>query len=119
MSEKIDPPENCQWWSSGDSTRYPPEDSEFLSRLANRGFSTYMGEGGLIGAVAGDRWIDVIHRGRGKRWRIGFLQTKSEVYSEVVTSLPSHVNAAIAWLENEPLERVAQVLQNGGTEDSE
>ena len=104
MSDMTHPPKNCQWWSAGDSTRNPPEDNEFLCLLASEGFKTFMSEGGLFGAVAGDRWIDVIHRGFGKRWRIGFLQKGAEVHSEIVTVLPSHAGAAIAWLKNESLE---------------
>jgi len=110
MSNVNLPPVNCDWWAPRDSTPNPPEDNEFLCRLAGQGYKTFISRGGLVGSIAGNRSIDVIHRGFGRRWHIGFIQDNEEVYSEIVTLLPSHVSAAVAWLENEPLEQVKQLL---------
>lgn len=116
MSDAMHPPQNCQWWSPGDWTRNPPEDKAFLSRLAAGGFRTFVAEGGLCGALVGNRAVDVIHRGFGRRWEIGFIHDDEQVYSEIVISLPSHADAAVSWLSDEPIDRVKEILQQASNE---
>ena len=57
--------------------------------------------------------VDLIYRGHGesgKRWRLGFIEGEQEIGSRVVTQLPSHSHAAIAWMNNEPIEDVMELL---------
>jgi hypothetical protein len=110
VTDTFHPPKNCQWWSVGDQTRNPPDDNEFLTTLAGAGFRTFIAEGGLFGATRGNRMVDVVHRGFGRRWEMGFIQDNEEVHSEIVTSLPSHVDAVVGWLETKPLEYVIRLL---------
>ena len=110
MKEEHPAPQNCKWWSIGESTPNPPEDAEFLRILVNAGFDTFISTNGLIGAVSGDRYVDVIHRGRGRRWRIGFATDGAEVYSASVNTLPKRAEAAVAWLRNESIAYIEQTL---------
>lgn len=110
MPNDLLPPLNCNWWVIGDSTPNPPEDRDFLTALANAGFKTFIAEGGLIGALCGDRQIDVIHRGFGKRWRLSFIQSDHEQAYAIVKSLPRHVNAVITWLNSKTIDEVMQLL---------
>lgn len=107
----ISPPTNCKWWTLGDSTHNPPEDEEFLRNLASAGFATFIASGGLVGAVTEKRYVDVIHRGRGRIWRVGFVEDDKECHFATVTMLPRRSAAVIAWLNCDSLEAVQRILQ--------
>ena len=92
-------------------TPNPPEDVEFLRKMAMAGFATYIGSMGLIGAKAENRYVVVIHRGRGRRWEITLGEDEIDTYITKLTRLPERSKAAIAWLSGETLVKVRQILE--------
>ena len=110
MSHASLPPTGCGWWVLGDTTSNPPEDEVFLGGLAKAGLAPYVGPTGLLGARAEDRSIVVIHRGWGRRWEVTLREGEFDSHVAKVTKLPERVEAAIAWLRGESLEKVRPLL---------
>ena len=104
--EPLIPPENCVWWHLGDETQNPPQDIEFLQRLTIAGISTFVSRHGLFGAVSNNRMVDVIHRGSGRRWRLGFILDGVECHSALLTQLHLRSDAVIEWLRGAPLNTI-------------
>ena len=106
MSEHIPPPYGCEWWKIGQSTTFPPEDELFLQLLTQSGFSTFTGPSGLVGARCGRRDVIAIHRGRGKRWNLSFVDDNADQFEALVTDLPSTARVANEWLKGGSLESI-------------
>lgn len=109
MTDNRLPPPHCQWWKIGNPTPHPPEDAIFLTALANSGFRVFIAEGGLLGALHEERGIDVIHRGFGRRWRIGLQEAGKEQGELTIFSLPNYVDLVTAWLHGQTLEDALQL----------
>jgi hypothetical protein len=110
MSNEPSPPLNCTWWATSDPTPNPPQDRDFLVALVRAGFRTFIATRGLTGALCGERMVDIIHRGFGRRWEMGFIQSGKEEWSAIVEALPTHAGAAIAWLNGKPIEDVKVLI---------
>lgn len=103
-------PENCSWWSDDCETRNPPEDREFLVALSNEGHKTFVGSGGLVGALANGRSVYAIHRGGGKRWELSYYDRDQETLNAVTTNLPRQSPSVSAWLKGDSIDNAEDLL---------
>jgi len=109
MKVAFQPPDGCEWWSRGEETKYSPKDQRFVEQMLDLGFNPFVSSHGLFGAKLNDRYVDVIHRGRGRRWKVGFLNVDNEFHKEVhiltVSDRSDCLEAVTAWITAEPMEQ--------------
>ena len=92
-----------QRWTAGTATRFAPADTLFLKAATNAGFEAFTHVGGLFGARADQRAVQIIHRGRGKRWEIIFVENDSDVVSTTTTNLEQMTATMLSWLSGRSL----------------
>ena len=87
-----------QPWALGEPTKNPPNDEFFLEAVVKAGFNAFTHHGGLCGGRSGLRATHVIHRGRGKKWEVIFLENDSDVLSTTTTDLGNMTTTILLWL---------------------
>ena len=90
-------------WVAGTPTKYPPADQSFLQAATDAGFQAFTHVGGLFGAQANHRAVQVIHRGRGRKWEIIFLEHDSDVVTTTTTDLEQMTITMLSWLSGKSL----------------
>jgi len=90
-------------WTADTLTKYPPVDSAFLQTATDAGFNAFTHTGGLFGAKAGQRAVHVIHRGRGKKWEVIFLENDIDVLTTMTTNLERMTRTILSWLQGRAL----------------
>lgn len=76
-----------QRWIVGTPTKYSPTDESFLRTATDAGFEPFTHVGGLFGAQSDHRAVHIIHRGRGRKWEIIFLEQDKDVVTTMTTDL--------------------------------
>ncbi|MEM6980101.1 MAG: hypothetical protein AAF539_10595 [Planctomycetota bacterium] len=92
-----------QRWSPGMPTKHAPIDETFLRTAVNAGFVAYTHFGGLFGAQSDHRSVQIIHRGRGQKWEIIFLEQGSDVVATTTTDLENMTTTVLSWLSGKAL----------------
>ena len=92
-----------QRWIAGTPTKYPPDDETFLHAAIGAGFDAFTHSGGLFGAKSGHRAVQIIHRGRGTRWEVVFLEHDSDVVTTTTTNLEQMTSTMLSWLSGKSL----------------
>ncbi len=92
-----------QRWTDGMATKYPPADVTFLQAATIVGFEAFTHAGGLFGARAAQRAVQIIHRGRGKKWEIIFVEYDSDVLTTTTTDLEQMTTTMLSWLSGKSL----------------
>ena len=92
-----------QRWTAGTATKYAPADALFLQAATNAGFEAFTHTGGLFGARTDQRAVQVIHRGRGKKWEIIFVEHDSDVVTTTTTNLEQMTTTMLSWLSGKSL----------------
>jgi len=93
----------CRAWKTGDATKHPPADSEFLESLTRAGFLAFTGPSGLCGGKSESRSAIVIHRGRGTRWEVVFRENEIDVVTTTTTDLANTTMTILSWLRGDAL----------------
>jgi hypothetical protein len=92
-----------QRWNAGMATRHAPTDTSFLQAATNAGYEAFTHSGGLFGAQAGHRAVQIIHRGRGRKWEVIFVEHDSDVLTTTSTDLPQMTPTILSWLSGKAL----------------
>jgi hypothetical protein len=87
-----------QRWTAGTPTKYSPTDETFLRSAVAAGFDAFVHAGGLFGAKSAHRAVQIIHRGRGKKWEVIFLEHDSDVVTTTTTDLEQMTSTMLSWL---------------------
>ncbi len=90
-------------WTTGTVTKYPPADVSFLQAATNAGFEAFTHAGGLFGAQAAQRAVQVIHRGQGNKWEIIFVEHDADMVTTTTTDLNSMTSTMLSWLSGKAL----------------
>ena len=90
-------------WIAGMPTKHPPLDETFLRAAADAGFNAFTHEGGLFGAQSERRSVQIIHRGRGKKWEVVFLERDADVVTTMTTDLEKMTSTILSWLSGRSL----------------
>lgn len=85
-------------WTTGTPSKFPPADESFLQAATDAGFEAFTHVGGLFGAKATHRAVHIIHRGRGRKWEIIFLEHDSDVVTTATTDLEQMTITMLSWL---------------------
>lgn len=92
-----------QRWTQGVPTKYSPADETFLQKAVDAGFDAYTHDGGLFGAKSAHRSVQIIHRGRGRKWEVIFLERESDVVTTMTTDLEQMTSTILSWLSGRSL----------------
>lgn len=92
-----------QRWTAGTATKYPPADVSFLQAATNAGYEAFTHAGGLFGAKAAQRAVQIIHRGRGRKWEVVFVERDSDVVTTTTTDLAHMTTTMLSWLSGKSL----------------
>ena len=92
-----------QRWTPGTPTKYPPADEAFLRAATDAGFEAFTHVGGLFGAQTVRRAVHIIHRGRGQKWEVIFLEHDSDVVTTTTTDLAQMTTTMLSWLSGKSL----------------
>jgi hypothetical protein len=92
-----------QRWSTGTPTKYSPKDESFLSAATDAGFDAFTHVGGLFGAQSDHRAVQIIHRGRGRKWEVIFLERETDVVTTLTTDLEQMTSTILSWLSGRSL----------------
>lgn len=90
-------------WSVGTPTKYAPADEAFLRAATDAGFEAFTHDGGLFGAQSEHRSVQIIHRGRGRKWEVIFLEQGSDVVTTMTTNLEQMTVTILGWLSGKAL----------------
>ena len=94
---------NLENWTRGMPTKYSPSDERFLRVATDAGFDAFTHKGGLFGAQSAQRSVQVIHRGRGQKWEVIFLERESDVVTTMTTNLEEMTSTILSWLSGRSL----------------
>jgi len=92
-----------QRWIVGTPTKYSPTDESFLRTATDAGFEAFTHVGGLFGAQSDHRAVQIIHRGRGKKWEVIFLEQDTDVVTTTTTDLEQMTSTILSWLSGRAL----------------
>ena len=92
-----------QRWTLGMPTKNAPVDEAFLRTAIDAGFDAFTHEGGLFGVQSDHRAVQVIHRGRGRKWEIIFLERETDVVTTTTTNLEQMTSTILSWLSGKSL----------------
>ncbi|MCA9184328.1 MAG: hypothetical protein R3E01_21190 [Pirellulaceae bacterium] len=92
-----------QRWTSGMPTKYPPADELFLRAATDAGFEAFTHVGGLFGAQAANRAVQIIHRGRGRKWEVIFMEHDADMVTTTTTDLEQMTITMLSWLSGRSL----------------
>lgn len=92
-----------QRWTQGIPTKFAPVDQAFLEAATDAGFDAFTHRGGLFGAQSDHRSVQIIHRGRGKKWEVIFLDRDSDVVTTVTTDLEQLTTTILGWISGRSL----------------
>ncbi|MEZ6100510.1 MAG: hypothetical protein R3E01_16195 [Pirellulaceae bacterium] len=92
-----------QRWTVGTPTKYSPADETFLRAATDAGFDAFTHDGGLFGAQSSHRSVQIIHRGRGRKWEVIFLERDSDVVTTMTTDLEQMTSTILSWLSGRSL----------------
>lgn len=94
---------NFERWTTGSPTKFPPADESFLQSATDAGFEAFTHDGGLFGAHSAQRAVQIIHRGRGRKWEVIFLEHDSDVVKTTTTDLEQMTSTMLSWLSGKSL----------------
>ena len=89
---------NFQRWTTGTPTKFPPADESFLQSATDAGFEAFTHDGGLFGGRSAKRAVQMIHRGRGRKWEVIFLEHDSDVVTTTTTELEEMTSTMLSSL---------------------
>lgn len=92
-----------QRWVAGALTKYPPADESFMQTAADAGYEAFTHVGGLFGARSDHRSVHIIHRGRGRKWEVIFLERETDVVTTITTDLERMTSTILSWLSGRSL----------------
>lgn len=90
-------------WIVGTPTKYSPADESFLRAATDAGFHAFTHVGGLFGAQFDHRAVQIIHRGRGRKWEVIFLERDTDIVTTMTTDLEQMTSTMLCWLSGRSL----------------